>query len=264
VPSELERALAFEQALRVRCAERIVPFRFGRAYFDDTHPRVYFQNLLLVEGAKEVDPGELAAEAELLHAAAGQAHRHCYVPDDAVGTQLEPFFRKLGWDIEPELVMAYRGSGERTADTSIVEEISYEDVLPLREEQSRLEDWAKGEPDDAVAEVLDASRIWAEAANARHFTVKVEGVPVAATDLYSDGSVAQVETVDTLPAYRGRGYASALVLRAVEEAHAGGHGFVFLIADVGDWPKGLYARLGFEAIGRTWGFLQEPERTAAT
>ena len=100
MPSELERTLAFDEALRVRCAERIVPFRFGRAYFNDTHPRVWFLNGLVVDGTKEVDPGELAAEAELLHTDAGQAHRRCDVPHGAVGARLEPFFRRIGWKIE--------------------------------------------------------------------------------------------------------------------------------------------------------------------
>jgi ribosomal protein S18 acetylase RimI-like enzyme len=264
VPSELERALAFDQALRVRCAERIIRFRFGRAYFDDSHPRVWYLNVLVVDGTREVDPGELAAEAELLHTSAGQAHRRCYVPEDTVGAPLEPFFRRLGWEIERELFMVYRDAGERSVDTSIVEEVARVDLLPLREEQSRLEDWAKGEDDGAVAEVLDANRIWETAANARYFTVRVDGVPVAATDLYSDGRIAQVENVATLPAHRGRGYASALVLRVVEEAQAGGHDLVFLTADVDDWPKDLYSRLGFEEVGRTWGFLRKPARPAAT
>lgn len=262
MPSELDRALAFEEALRVRCAERIVPFRFGRAYFNDSHPRVYYLNGLVVDGTKDVDAGELAAEAELLHTDAGQAHRRCSVPADAVGARLEPFFRRIGWKVEREVVMAYRGGGERSADTSQVEEASRDDLLPLREELSRGEQWA--ESDEVVAEVLDANRLWEQAGNARYFTVRVDGAPVAAADLYSDGRIAQVEAVATLPAHRNRGHASAVVLRAVEEAQSAGHDLVFLTADDEDWPKELYARLGFEQVGATWGFLRTPARVAAT
>jgi GNAT superfamily N-acetyltransferase len=262
VPFELDRALAFEETLRIRCTERIVPFRFGRAYFNDSHPHVWYLNGLVVDGTKDVDAGELAAEAELLHTDAGQAHRRCQVADEAVGARLEPFFRRIGWKVEREVVMTYRGAGERTADPSSVEEVSREDLLPLREEMSRAEHWA--DSDEVVAEVLDANRLWEQAANARYFTVRVDGAPVAATDLYSDGRIAQVETVATLPAYRGRGYASALVLRAVEEARSAGHELVFLNADAEDWPKELYARLGFEQIGATWGFLRTPARVVAT
>jgi hypothetical protein len=48
MPSDLERAVAFEQALRERCAERVVPFRFGRAFFNDTFPLVWDLNVLRV------------------------------------------------------------------------------------------------------------------------------------------------------------------------------------------------------------------------
>jgi ribosomal protein S18 acetylase RimI-like enzyme len=52
-----------------------------------------------------------------------------------------------------------------------------------------------------------------------------------------------------VPEQRGRGYASAVVLRAVEEARADGAELVFLVADAEDWPKELYRRLGFDEIG---------------
>jgi GNAT superfamily N-acetyltransferase len=262
VPTQLDRALAFEEVLRTRCAERIVPFRFGRAYFNDSHPRVWYLNGLLVDGTKDVDPGELAAEAELLHTDAGQAHRRCDVPDEAVGARLEGFFRRIGWRIEQELVMAYQRGGNRGADTSTVEEVTGEDLLALRRELERAEPWATDE--EIVEEVLDANRLWQQAGNARYFAVRADGSPVAAGDLYSDGKIAQVEAVATLPAYRGKGYASAVVLRAVKEAQAAGHDLVFLTADAGDWPKELYARIGFEEIGRTWSFLRTPAQVPLT
>jgi GNAT superfamily N-acetyltransferase len=260
VPTEFERALAFEATLRARCAERIVPFRFGHAYFNDTYGRVWDLNLLLVEGPHEVDPGELAAEAELLHTDAGHAHRRADVLDDAVGAQLERFFRRIGWQVDRGLVMAYRGQGERSGDTASVEEVSRDDLLPFREEIARAEPWATDE--EIVREVVDAGALWEQAGRARYFAARADGTLVAATELYSDGRIAQVEDVATLPAHRGRGHASAVVLRAVEEALAAGHDLVFLTADAGDWPRELYTRLGFEEAGRTWSFLRTPARVA--
>jgi GNAT superfamily N-acetyltransferase len=60
------------------------------------------------------------------------------------------------------------------------------------------------------------------------------------------------------PAHRGRGHATAIVLRALEEARNGGHELTFLIADENDWPKELYARLGFGPIGRKFAFVKPP------
>ena len=95
-----------------------------------------------------------------------------------------------------------------------------------------------------------------KAANARIFGIVEGGEVVSSAQLYSDGGTAQVEDVATLPAYRGRGHAKALVTRAVEEAVAGNHEFIFLVADGGDWPKKLYNRLGFEEVGSRFAFLK--------
>ena len=92
--------------------------------------------------------------------------------------------------------------------------------------------------------------------------MRAAGEVVSAADLFSDGRTAQVEDVVTSPEQRGRGYASAVVLRAVAEAKRTGHDFVFLIADDADWPKELYTRLGFAPLGRKWTFLRRPAPAA--
>jgi len=83
----------------------------------------------------------------------------------------------------------------------------------------------------------------------RFFAVKVDGEVVSYTDLYQDGPEAQVEDVGTLHEYRGRGYATAVVLAAIHAARERGAEFVFLVADYEDWPKELYRRLGFDELG---------------
>jgi predicted N-acetyltransferase YhbS len=60
-----------------------------------------------------------------------------------------------------------------------------------------------------------------------------------------DGLDAQVENVDTLEEFRGRGVARSVVLRAVEAARDADAEHVFIVADDADWPRDLYARLGF-------------------
>ncbi len=260
MPTELDRALAFEEAMRVRCAERIITARSGRAFFNDTFPRVWWLNYLLADRGIAVDPGELAAEAELLHTDAGHSHRRIAIPDESVGAGVEGFFRRIGWQVELMALMAYRGEGERTADTSSVAEVTREGLVPFREEMARTQPWATD--DKVVQEVIAAGEVGARAGNSRFFAVDVDGRPVAAAQLNTDGRVAEVDDVATLPAFQGRGFASAVSLRAVEEALASGHELVFLVADDEDWPKELYARLGFEVIGRTWSFLRTPALVA--
>jgi GNAT superfamily N-acetyltransferase len=254
--SEFERAIAFERAMRTRSAERVIPFRFGHAYFNSRFPQVWDLNVVGVEDRGEVDPGEVASDAELLHTDAGHAHRRVNASDDRVGASCERFLKRLGWESERLVFMVYRGPGERTAENVHVEEVATEELRDFRMEIARTEPWAESE--EVVEMLADANALWSEVGSGRHFAVRENGKVVSATDLYSDGRTAQVEDVATSPDNRGRGLASTVVLRAVEEAVACGHDFIFLIASDGTWPKELYARLGFEAIGHTWSFLRKP------
>jgi GNAT superfamily N-acetyltransferase len=257
MPSELERAVSFEEALRERCAERIVPFRFGRALFNDTLPLVWDLNLLRVSKPAGATVEVLVTEADRLHGEAGHGHRRVTVGDEAAGSLLADPFRSLGWRVDRFLVMGWHGPGERLADISaVVEEVDVATLRPLREAIVRTEPWATSE--EVTRMVVDSAQLLGRVGNARHFAVRSNGEAASAADLYSDGRTAQVEDVATSPAHRGRGYATAVVLRAVEEAIATGHDFVFLVADAGDWPKELYVRLGFAPLGHTWAFLKTP------
>jgi hypothetical protein len=49
-----------------------------------------------------------------------------------------------------------------------------------------------------------------------------------------------------------------VVARSVLTAGGAGADLVFLIADDADWPKQLYAKLGFDPAGRLWQFTKPP------
>jgi ribosomal protein S18 acetylase RimI-like enzyme len=149
--------------------------------------------------------------------------------------------------------MVYRGAGE-PADTAHVEEVEPRRLRRLREEIIR--EWQPDADEKTVSEMNAADLLQMKAANSRVFGIVEDGEVVSSAQLYSDGGTAQVEDVATLPAYRGRGHAKALVTRAVEEAVAGDHEFIFLVADGDDWPKKLYNRLGFDEVGSRFAFLK--------
>jgi GNAT superfamily N-acetyltransferase len=246
--------------MRTRSAERVIPFRFGHAYFNSRYPQIWDLNVVCVEAHGEVDPGEVASDAELLHSDAGHVHRRVAASDDRVGASCDRFLTRLGWESDRLVVMVYRGPGERTAGDRTVDEVTVGDLRDFRREIARDEPWAESE--EVVEMLLDANVLWSEAGSGRYFAVRENGKVVSATDLYSDGRTAQVEDVATSPDNRGRGRASAVVLRAVEEAVASGHDFVFLTANDGTWPKELYTQLGFDVIGHTWTFLRKPAQAA--
>ena len=61
--------------------------------------------------------------------------------------------------------------------------------------------------------------------------------------------MAMVEQVATLPAYRERGLAKAVVGAAIAAARDWGAELIMVPADADDWPQIIYAGLGFETSG---------------
>ena len=245
--TELERAAAFEELMRDRCVERVVETRFGPALFNDTHPTIWFLNVLRADDAGDATAEELAAEADRVQSEL--QHRRVILP---LGRpDLVDGFRQLGWEPDHFLFMAFRGNAE-PVDTARTEEVRPEQTRQLRE--AIIREWQEGADEKTVSELFAADMVQAGALHPRIFGIVEDGVVVSSARLYSDGATAQVEEVATLPEYRGRGYAKALVIRAVEEALAAEHEFIFLVADAEAWPKKLYARLGFEELGSRFAF----------
>ena len=91
----------------------------------------------------------------------------------------------------------------------------------------------------------------------RYFAVEVEGQIAAYCELRGDGATAQIEDVNTLAAYRGRGLGRMVVQHALDRARET-HELVFIEALADDWPKELYEKLGFETIDERHLFLRAP------
>jgi ribosomal protein S18 acetylase RimI-like enzyme len=234
---ELARAYAFI-ARGDMGGTRTEPSRFGRAVYTDELPRRLDGNYLWVD--QEAEPEELAADAARL------GRRLIFVADPAIGMRLAPWFAEQRWRVDRHLVMVQLREPERSADLSLVHEVDEEALRPARRRLLEGEPWAKPE---VVEQLFRAKAMIGERVTTRYFGVEVDGQVVSYTDLYTGGADAQIEDVGTLPEHRGRGYASAVVLAAIEAARAGGADFVCLVADAEDWPKELYRRLGFDEVG---------------
>jgi ribosomal protein S18 acetylase RimI-like enzyme len=237
--ADLRRAFDFLAAGDLHGARR-EQFRFGVAVFDDALPLRHDSNYLLVE-ADDVVADELADDAQKLDRPA------ILFPNAEVGEGLASDFARRGWFVHRGLVMVRQREAERAIDRSIVVEVDEVALRAPRRAQLADEPWATP---DLVEQRLDAKLAIPEPVEVRYFAVHAGGEPVSWTDLYLDGKTAQVEDVATLPEHRGRGFASAVVARAVEEAEHAGCDFVFLVTDADDWPQVLYRRLGFDDVGR--------------
>lgn len=248
---ERARAVAFMDRLDDGSVERLVEFRFGVALFHDRLTLVHDLNYLRV--TTPADARLLAAEAERLQQRL--SHRLVHVDDEAEGERLARGLRRSGWQVQRRVVMVRRRPPDRAATTG-AEELPFEALVRFWEENTRLNPW--GRDDEVVRQLVEERRTREEAIEVRHFGASVNGAVAGSCDLYLDGDEAQVEAVQTLPPFRGRGLARSVVLAAVEAAVDAGAGFVFLVTDAEDWPRHLYARLGFDPVGVRHRFLNAP------
>ncbi len=235
----LHRIDAFQRALDEGVAERVVPLPHGTGLFCDSLPDVYDANGVRLERPTD-DVNELVAEIdgamETFH------HRRLIVhgEDDSLETALG----ERGWDASLHLVMARTREPDRRVDTSAVREVAFDDLLEARRPSTLDEPWGT----DELADQLDGAKRRVQAAvPTRFFAAEVDGAVAAYCELRDDGSVAQIEDVATLPAYRGRGLGRVIVQAAADAA--AGREVLFLEAIEDDWPRELYAKLGFDVVG---------------
>jgi ribosomal protein S18 acetylase RimI-like enzyme len=233
----LARAYAFLERADM-AGERQESSSVGTAIFDDRVPRRLDSNLLRVE--READPKTVRAEAERL------GRRMIHVSDPELGERLVPYFQEQGWLVRRHVLMAQLREPEREADLSLVTEVEEPDLRAARHQVVTGQPWAAPE---VMAQLFAGKELIGQRVRARYFAMVLDGKVVSYTDLYQDGTEAQIEDVGTLHEYRQRGYASAVVLAAIEATRADGAEFVFLVADLEDWPKELYRRLGFDELG---------------
>lgn len=254
--SDLSRALEFMAWVENRCSTRIEAWRWGEAVFNDDFPKVFDFNFLRIEGVPtDLDFEELIDEAERLHATAGHGHCKIVIDDEILGRALQLRFQSEGWEPAALLVMVYRGEAPPPAG-EVVRDISLSELREVR--AAAFASGPIGRDPEAMRQLLDKDAVYLEAGNGRFIAALVDGRAVCSADLYSNGSTAQIEAVLTLEPYRKQGLATAVVNAAVATALAEGHDFVFLIADEEDWPKEMYARMGFEPLGVCWDFTKTP------
>jgi ribosomal protein S18 acetylase RimI-like enzyme len=225
--------------------DRTEPSRYGTAVYSERVPRRLDANYLRIE--KPVpDAQSLVGELRRLD------RRMAWFPDGEAGERLAPRFEQLGWRVDRHTVMARRRAPDRTADTTLVREVEEPALRAARRRLLEDQPWASSE---VVEQLFVGKELIAERVTLRCFAVVVDGEVVSYTDLYLRDGLAQIEDVGTLPEHRGHGYATAVILAAVEEARRAGADLVFLFADADDWPKELYRRLGFDELGHYVKFL---------
>jgi GNAT superfamily N-acetyltransferase len=247
---QLERALAFMRAGMATTADAFRAIEAGIVASTPSLPAVWAVNQVRVTEALTFEELTDLADREL----AGSEYRQIAVEHQATGAEVEKAFRAARWKVERDVLMILDGPPDREADTSVVDDAGEDEMLEL---MRRWYEHDEPTPDE-VEQLVEFGHREARTLGDRLLGVRSsDGRLVAITKLRSDGSTAQVEDVYTVPEARGRGFARALVSRAVELARDGEHDMTFIVADDEDWPKLLYGRLGFRSVGHLWHFHRD-------
>ena len=237
----VETIRGFRRTLEHAAAERRVETAHGTGLFADSVPGVYDANFVSLE-ASPADVARVVEETERLMEPFH--HRRVILErgDDAVAAS----FAEHGYVLSTHLVMAHAREADRRVDTSMVREVEFERLIPTRTAATISEPWGN---DDLAAQLNDAKRLIMRALPTRFFAAFADDRIAAYCELRSDGRTAQIEDVEALPAFRGRGLGRAIVQHALDEALRS-HEVVFLEALADDWPRSLYTKLGFDTVDR--------------
>ena len=257
--TELDRIRRFLRTHQEKSTTRTRTWRWGSAQFHEALPLVYDLNFMRLEHPDDDATVEaLVREADRVMGAMG--HRQITIEDEELGSGLAPGFKDEGWNVNRHVVMVHRRSPDAPRLIDEVRVVEEPEVWPSRAEFLSTYEWCRD--DQVLAQMHGAYRVWMRAGNGRDFAILRDGRAVSFAMLWMHDAVGQIEDVATLENYRNQGLSSAVVTRALQEARSVGCDLVFLIADEDDWPKQLYARLGFEPVGLFYTFVLTGGRTS--
>ncbi|MGH2900424.1 MAG: GNAT family N-acetyltransferase, partial [Solirubrobacteraceae bacterium] len=197
-------------------------------------------------GRAEVSAGELVADAERELAAFG--HRWVVVEKEPLWRTLDDGFAAAGWKSETHVYMAHRRDPDRLPESlGAVREVGHDEILAAEHRFLQTQPWCVGA---AGTQVIDYHQTLGAVLGERYFAA-YDGDDVGAyAKLRRRDGVAQVEDVVVLDGHRGRGLGRTVMSAALVAGLETKPELLFIVADDDDWPKQLYARLGFDAIGR--------------
>jgi ribosomal protein S18 acetylase RimI-like enzyme len=249
-----ERALELTRRIEDRCAAVTEPFPWGTFLSYPTLPLVWALNFARVESGDVPEAAQIVEAVQQLPWPAEARHRKIVVNDAVLGRRLAPGFEAIQWQVERLLFMLLAGDAPPPPPIPVQEISSAERAEALVRFLPQV-----GTKPETLHQIIASRAVVEGAVEVRRFGAFEGDEAASMCELYLEGGTAQIEDVATAERFRKRGLATAVVLTAIEAARAAGADFIFLIADAEDWPKEMYAKLGFEEIGITYEFMIPPD-----
>jgi GNAT superfamily N-acetyltransferase len=196
---------------------------------------------------------------------AGVRHRFVRVDDQAGAERLAPELVAAGWERSWTAMMVRGADPARAPDPrarTITESEHYAVMLANLSAADYRVDSFPGLP----RLLVEAQFAMLVATPSLAFGAGEDGGLQSMCELFLDPDVqgvrmAMVEQVGTLPGYRERGLAKAVVGAAIAAARDWGAELITVPADADDWPQIIYAGLGFETVGTQVQFTRRRART---
>ena len=234
-------------------ATEVVPVPGGIAVVAREVPLAHDHNRLLI--TQPASAADLMQAADEILGGRGMNHRRIAVLDEQLARSVAPELSAAGYRPEHEVIMTFSGAPAASpadrADRIVVVGLDERVLLGTQ-------GWQVSNPEmseETTRQLGERMRTMVGVADTEFFAVHAaDGTVIAHADLYWRDGIAQIEDVETLPAARNQGHASALVRVAAGHGAGLGNRMILLVADADDWPQQLYRRLGFTDTARTVAF----------
>ena len=243
---QLAHALELERLLEDRLASSSRRYRCGTALFRSDLPRAGGLNVLRVDsGVEPLEPQALMQFVDAIQR--GLPQLSVRVVDDERAAQLRPAFTSARWVSTTMAVMAPRRRPDRPVDVSTVQEVELGQL-----DHARATTLRRAHRDlDSADDLLVAGGLPAEGFDLRCFASMLGSEVAAYAVARVCGEVAKLTEVDALVRAQGSGLGRSVIYGAVMALREEGVRLVVVETLDDVWPKWIYQRLGFEAVGHT-------------
>ncbi len=210
----LGRAIAYVTSLPIRRAVGVGDVPGGVAVLDPDHVHSHDNNRLLLTDPVDADTVESAAED--VGGNAGWPHRAAALlwpgADDVAAELGRPRLADRGTAAHGPAGRARTPGGDRA------ESVDQREVHEFWERSWRRDLPAGPEQDRVIADLIGREHLNDRVVAVTDLVVREEGRVVASGQLRVDGATAAVDSVLTDPDFRGRGFADAILARALDLA----------------------------------------------